>query len=119
MDYAALLRAKRAEILAAIGRRDRIAVERYADPLDQVWQLTAREVSAGELSRLTEQLAEIDAALARLRAGTYGVCLDCGDPIQPRRLEAVPWASRCRDCQEAFDRELAAQDAVVLQGVGI
>lgn len=117
MDYAALLRAKRAEILAAIGRRDRIAVERFADPIDQVWQLTAREVSAGELSRLTEQLAEIDAALARLRAGTYGVCLDCGDPIQPRRLEAVPWAARCRDCQEAFDREEQERTHDSLEGV--
>lgn len=108
MGVAALLQTRRAEILAAIGRRDAIAVERYADPLDQVWQVAAREVHAGELQKLTEQLAAIDAALDRIRQGTYGKCLDCGDPIPERRLAAVPWALRCVPCQQALEEEAAA-----------
>jgi len=45
-------------------------------------------------------LRDIDEALARIRAGSYGVCTACGKPIAKARLEAVPWARMCRDCGE-------------------
>jgi DnaK suppressor protein len=45
------------------------------------------------------QLAAIDAALARLDDGTYGTCVRCGKPIASERLEALPWAAHCIDCQ--------------------
>jgi RNA polymerase-binding protein DksA len=44
-------------------------------------------------------LAEIDAALQRIDAGTYGKCTNCGKEIPPERLEARPWATLCIDCQ--------------------
>ena len=44
------------------------------------------------------QLAQVDAALAALDAGTYGTCRSCGMPIAPARLEAIPWAQLCIDC---------------------
>jgi DnaK suppressor protein len=47
------------------------------------------------------QLAAVVAALARLDAGTYGTCVRCGRPIAPARLEALPWAAHCIDCQRA------------------
>jgi DnaK suppressor protein len=43
-------------------------------------------------------LGEIDAALARIEAGTYGTCTNCGSEIATGRLEAHPWASLCIDC---------------------
>ena len=43
-------------------------------------------------------LDEIDAALARIEAGTYGTCANCGKEIPVGRLEAHPWASTCIDC---------------------
>lgn len=43
-------------------------------------------------------LGEIDAALARIEAGTYGMCTNCGKEISVGRLEAYPWASLCIDC---------------------
>ena len=49
-------------------------------------------------------LAEVDAALARLGAGTYGACAACGNPIAPERLEALPWASLCIGCQRDAHR---------------
>ena len=55
--------------------------------------------------RATQQLALVDAALARLEAGTYGTCLRCGKPIAEGRLEALPWAAHCIDCQAIVDRE--------------
>jgi RNA polymerase-binding protein DksA len=47
------------------------------------------------------EVARIDAALARIDAGTYGRCANCGELIEPRRLEASPYAVQCTDCAEA------------------
>ena len=42
---------------------------------------------------------QIDAALQGLRAGTYGLCVDCEHPIKEERLKVQPFARRCLDCQ--------------------
>ena len=52
-----------------------------------------------------ETLAKIGEALARLDEGTFGYCFECGDEIEERRLRALPFAVRCKDCEEA--REMA------------
>ena len=54
--------------------------------------------------RATAHLELVDAALQRLDEGTFGACRRCGDPIAPARLEALPWAAYCIDCQRAVDR---------------
>jgi DnaK suppressor protein len=46
-------------------------------------------------------LEAVDAALARLDAGTYGACTTCGKPIGADRLGALPWAALCIECQRA------------------
>lgn len=52
----------------------------------------------------TQQLALVDAALARLDDGTFGTCLECGRSIAPERLEALPWAAHCIDCKSRIDK---------------
>jgi DnaK suppressor protein len=54
--------------------------------------------------RNEQQLAAVDAALARLDDGTYGRCVRCGRPIAPERLDALPWAAHCIDCQKIVGR---------------
>jgi len=49
-------------------------------------------------------LAAIDDALARLNAGTYGLCTSCRRPIAPERLEALPWTALCIDCSRTTPR---------------
>lgn len=49
-------------------------------------------------------LAKIDAALARVEAGTYGVCTSCGRPISAERLEARPHVELCIDCKRTAER---------------
>jgi RNA polymerase-binding protein DksA len=49
--------------------------------------------------RNLQHLAQVEDALARLDAGTFGMCTRCGNPIAPERLEAIPWAALCIDCQ--------------------
>ena len=51
--------------------------------------------------------SEINEALARLEDGKYGYCFECGDEIAEQRLRALPFAVRCKDCEEA--REVAEQ----------
>jgi RNA polymerase-binding transcription factor DksA len=56
---------------------------------------------AAQLATTEQELIEhIDAALARLDAGTYGTCASCEKPISDERLEALPWAIRCITCEE-------------------
>ena len=55
----------------------------------------------------SETLHKIEEALARLEDGSYGYCFECGDEISERRLRALPFAVRCKDCEEA--REIAEQ----------
>ncbi len=55
--------------------------------------------------RATQQLELVDAALARLDDGTYGVCRRCAQAIAPARLEALPWAAHCIACQSTIDRD--------------
>lgn len=53
----------------------------------------------------SETLHKIEEALIRLEEGTFGNCFECGDEISERRLRALPFAVRCKDCEEA--REIA------------
>jgi DnaK suppressor protein len=55
----------------------------------------------------SETLNKINDALTRLEQGDYGNCFDCGEEIAEKRLRALPFAVRCKDCEEA--RELAEQ----------
>lgn len=49
-------------------------------------------------------LGSIDDALGRIEAGTFGTCVRCGKPIAEERLEAIPYATRCIDCQRLAER---------------
>ena len=49
----------------------------------------------------SETLLKIEEALHRLEEGTFGYCFECGDEISERRLRALPFAVRCKDCEEA------------------
>jgi DnaK suppressor protein len=62
------------------------------------------ERARSELSQARTRLGEIDAAIARLDAGTYGVCQLCGQSIGRDRLEAIPTVTRCIDCQARLRR---------------
>jgi DnaK suppressor protein len=65
------------------------------------------EIAFALIQMKSETLDRIDTALRKIGEGTYGVCLECGDEIAEPRLRALPFAVRCRDCEES--RELAEQ----------
>lgn len=52
------------------------------------------------IKALRSNLRDVERALAKIDAGTYGTCERCGNPIAPERLEALPWAVLCIDCKQ-------------------
>jgi DnaK suppressor protein len=85
--------------------------EQYAMIADQVRDLEDDsfadlmvDVNLAEIDRDLEELRLIDLAMARLGDGSYGHCESCGSPIELARLRAAPFASRCFECQSAFER---------------
>ncbi|HLH06872.1 MAG TPA: TraR/DksA family transcriptional regulator [Terriglobales bacterium] len=57
-------------------------------------------------------LGMVDSALARMREGTYGECISCGNEINSKRLEAVPWTRYCIECQEKLEKGQLEQAAM-------
>jgi DnaK suppressor protein len=70
------------------------------------------------LSRLTEnqrrEIAQIDAAIERVDAGEYGICRDCGQEIDPRRLAALPYAVLCTEDAQRRERNEVAMEPPTL-----
>jgi DnaK suppressor protein len=65
------------------------------------------EIEFALVQMKSETLNKINDAVARLEQGDYGDCFDCGEEIAEKRLRALPFAVRCKDCEEA--REVAQQ----------
>ncbi len=89
------------EIGEAIEAPDQMTYGSQAAAASQVFD-QQRDLALRE--RANQHLAQVDAALARLDEGTFGRCTRCGRPIAPARLEALPWAAHCIECQTALDR---------------
>jgi len=98
-----ILRAKQAELASSRRGLDSIAIERSADQLEEAQYKSARELAVANLSRESMVRHCVEMGLVRIRDGTFGTCMHCGDDISRRRLEAVPWTSFCIRCQEAAD----------------
>lgn len=85
------------------GRMAIISIEPNPDPADQNQFFEARELDLENLHINTAVLHQIHGALQRLKNGTYGVCEECDGPISQRRLDALPYATRCVRCQQEVE----------------
>jgi RNA polymerase-binding transcription factor DksA len=88
--------------------------ERYADLVggagdagDEAAASLLRDVNEAEIVRDVGELRDIAAAEARMAAGRYGVCIDCGAAIDFKRLDAYPTAKRCIACQRRREKTRA------------
>lgn len=79
-------------------------VEMAKDPYGAASSAHDDELAAINMDRLARDLKLIEKALADIAAGRYGVCVECEEPIAPRRLKALPFATRCVECQAATER---------------
>jgi DnaK suppressor protein len=79
--------------------------EDVPDAGDLGQQAAAKDRHLTDAEAAQRHLEAVRAALARIEAGTYGLCAVDGEPIEPDRLEAVPWAALCLEHQEAREGE--------------
>ena len=100
-----ILERKEAELVLVLRKRDGIAIEKSADQMDEIQYASERDLAIRNVDRESTLLRQVKAALRRIHDGSFGTCMECESAISPRRLAAVPWASRCIQCQEAADRE--------------
>ena len=70
------------------------------DGLERDGEAGHDDAARNRVAALRRTIEEIDAALARLDAGTYGACVDCTEPIPDGRLEILPYTARCVRCQQ-------------------
>ncbi len=82
--------------------------EQVKDAEEQSMQDFASGMDFALVEMESETLRRIDEALVRLEAGRYGFCTECQGRISESRLSAVPFASRCRSCQEAREASMPA-----------
>jgi len=92
-----------------LNKRVELIHDHAKDPLDadsseQAAELGNVEVVSALETDAVNELAEINAALQRIEAGTYGVCISCGEDIAKPRLEARPSSFECVDCAEETQR---------------
>ena len=84
--------------------------EATQDPADMAANAYTKELLVSMSANDRKLLELVDEALARIEAGEYGECVHCGEPVQEKRLEAVPWARHCLRCQDLQERGLLNQD---------
>lgn len=77
------------------------------DQKDEAAQRQLEGLDSAQEQRDVDELAQVELALRRLDAGTYGNCADCDEPIPLQRLWAQPAAQRCATCQAARERSQA------------
>ncbi|MEI6732825.1 MAG: TraR/DksA family transcriptional regulator [Comamonadaceae bacterium] len=88
----------------AVGRAEASA-EHFSRAEDSDAQVnSARDLEFALDDHESAQIRLIDAALERIKVGSYGQCLDCGDEIPVARLHAAPEAPRCIACQQKLER---------------
>lgn len=116
-QFRELLQEKRQAVVEALdylhkenpGSLEEQTGELVSGSADQHMADTATETVDREIDYTLEEtdgrlLAAIDAALARIESGTYGICVNCGAQIASERLEAMPWATLCIDCKRKEER---------------
>lgn len=102
--FQTVLARKEAELLHVGRKREGITIEKSADQMDEIQYALERDLAIHNVEHDFALLRDVRAAQARIRDGSYGICIECGEAISPKRLEALPWAARCIGCQEDADR---------------
>ena len=80
------------------------------DPADKASNAYTKELLFSQSTNDRFILALIQEALQRIEEGEYGQCVHCGKEVQPKRLEAVPWARHCITCQDLQERGLLEEN---------
>ena len=83
------------------------------DAVDASWLNVNQEIAFRLGERGSKMVADIDQALLRIKEGSYGLCARCEEPINERRLEAVPTARYDAACQTLIETELETDESAI------
>lgn len=107
-QYRRKLEAWREDLLqqasTSIGAGIGVPSDQLRDPGDAATNEADRNFTLRLRDRERRLLSKIDASLAKIRDGSYGICEECGEPIEPKRLEARPVATLCYHCKVEQER---------------
>jgi DnaK suppressor protein len=108
--YKKKLVTRREELLKTIARTEQEGRTADDDPTvdlaDKAANSYTKEFLFGQTNTDRAVLQLVDEALLRIRANTFGTCIQCEDELQQKRLDAVPWARHCIPCQEKHEQGL-------------
>ncbi|MEX0879198.1 MAG: TraR/DksA C4-type zinc finger protein [Thermoanaerobaculia bacterium] len=106
--YRRLLEEKKASLSAEIAKTRIAEVETSEEATQDIADKAVSSYTREFLYSLTDgerhTLLRIDDALLRIEAGAYGFCVNCNTAMTEKRLNAVPWAPYCLDCQELAEK---------------
>jgi RNA polymerase-binding transcription factor len=111
--YRRLLEEKKATLSVDIAKtrsaEEETSEELTQDIADKAVSSYTREFLYSLTDGERSTLLQIDDAIARIDDGSYGFCINCGQPMAEKRLTAVPWAPYCVDCQELAEKGMLPQ----------
>ena len=101
---------KQAELLRLVSKTDQDGREAdeegTQDLADKAANAYTKEFLFHQSNDNRQILTLVNEALERIKSGSYGICVACDDEVQAKRLDAVPWARHCIECQEKQDQGL-------------
>lgn len=113
--FRSVLQARQQELTRIVNvnqKHGRSVVEDYPqDAAERASIYASKEFFFAHSTQERRLLKMVNEALERLEQGNYGHCVACEDEINPRRLEAVPWARYCLHCQERLEQQVADRRA--------
>ena len=115
MTYQKILLCKKVELATALGHNFKRLADSERNSTDDLTVALRDELLQLGLDRVFfGQFHEVESALDRLGSGDYGICANCATSISTKRLQAVPWATYCVECQDQVFIE-KGQEAVPME----
>ena len=96
---------KLAELTGKTDRRSELKTERLNDPDEETRLRQDLDLAVSVINTDWETAKAVEQAMALLETGEYGICQECGEPINLKRLEAIPWTTLCVSCKESQDSD--------------
>jgi DnaK suppressor protein len=112
-QYESKLAAQRNALLGLVERTEDYGREAdrevSQDPADKASNSYTKELLFSQSTNERNTLRLVEEAIDRLSDGSFGDCTNCGDEISAKRLEAIPWAPYCINCQELMEQGLLVE----------
>jgi len=110
--YQDMLINKLKELYSAIEEKRVDGIKDFEEAEPDIYDLCVQSYTKEQLYSLCERdrqvLMMVEEALGKIRTNSYGLCEECEEPINEKRLEALPWVKLCIDCQSKKEQEIAA-----------